>query len=488
MYLAGTLLEIGKEDNRKIIVVNSNPFTSYYGVSLANKFLPEPKTIYVNTIKKEKTYQYKHGFCSYLPKNHTLAEINKYKFAETANERTVSTTKLTLEMYGSEGNHKGTQTIFTKNIFYGLTKNNFIYLIKKDLIGKVINIERNWMVAESQVCDASSLKVVKPFTANFVGSNVIYTYFTDSLILNSGTYLTQINQKLEIKNPDVKELDFISTKVKFRYKILSYSEKDNIKLSQRTADALSNVATSAKELDWSITTLGEELNKIVSTVYSNRTIPNYNYDYNSITSSQSRYNNTLINEEKKEKKTMNFMKNFEFGKINTSAIKMSICGIAFKRSDNSFATYDAKTNTFTDVTDFLVDMDCVYVMPVAAKDIKNGDIVKHLNTYVVVKEVNEDGTISAISPIKAEEIIIIPTKNMFGFNYYSKVFNLFEGAFKPDAENPFGNPMALMMLFGENGGFNGDMKSMLPLLLLNNKDVNTSEILSNPLFFLALSK
>lgn len=194
------------------------------------------------------------------------------------------------------------------------------------------------------------------------------------------------------------------------------------------------------------------------------------------------------NDNEKENKTMNFMKNLEFGKINTSAIKMSMCGLAFQRTDKSYATYDAKTNTFTDVTDFLMDVDCVFVMPVAAKDIKEGDIVKHLNTYVVVKAINEDGTISAISPVKAEEIVIIPTKNMFGFNYYSKVMNFFDGVMTPDAENPFGNPLALMMLFGNEKGFDGDMKSILPLLLLNNKDGNTNNLLSNPLFFLAMSK
>ena len=192
--------------------------------------------------------------------------------------------------------------------------------------------------------------------------------------------------------------------------------------------------------------------------------------------------------DEKENKTMNFMKNLEFGKINTSLIKMSMCGLAFQRTDKSYATYDAKSNTFTDVTDFLMDMDCVFVMPVAAKDIKEGDVIKHLNTYVVVKSVNEDNTISAISPIKAEEICIIPTKNLFGFNYYSKVMNFFDGMMTPDAENPFGNPLMMMMLFGNEKDFGGDMKSMLPLLLLNNQNGDTKDLMSNPLFFLALSK
>lgn len=237
-----------------------------------------------------------------------------------------------------------------------------------------------------------------------------------------------------------------------------------------------------------VETLSENFEKLKEGFYDNAIKPLiYGKRRNEIHyCNEEEYNNILNNE--KENETMNFMKNFEFGKINTSALKMSMCGLAFQRTDKTYATYNVEDNSFTEVTDFLMDMDCVFVMPVAAKDIKAGDIVKHLNTYVVVKSINEDGSISAISPIKAEEICIIPTKNLFGFNYYSKVMNFFDGMMKPTDENPFGNPMMLMMLFGDKMDFNGDMKSMLPLFLLNNQNGDMKDLMSNPLFFLALTK
>lgn len=311
---------------------------------------------------------------------------------------------------------------------------------------------------------------VKPFICRFINkdnsfSKKTYIYFTDNIGNCFKEYYTQYNQLLHYEGTCclytyddlikyAKEQDY---ELKFKYKELRKAAQEG------TNDRLDALAYSFNHLSESASQATEAFKKIT-------------------------YGQSILNENEKENTTMNFMKNFEFGKINTSALKMSMCGLAFQRADKTYATYNVEDNSFTEVTDFLMDMDCVFVMPVAAKDIKAGDIVKHLNTYVVVKSINEDGSISAISPIKAEEICIIPTKNLFGFNYYSKVMNFFDGMMKPTDENPFGNPMMLMMLFGDKMDFNGDMKSMLPLLLLNNQNGDMKDLMSNPLFFLAMTK
>lgn len=311
---------------------------------------------------------------------------------------------------------------------------------------------------------------VKPFICRFVNKNnsfskKTYIYFTDFIGNCFKEYYTQYNQLLHYEGTCclydyndlikyAKEQDF---ELKFKHKELREVDQECIN------DRLDALAYSFNHLGESASQATEAFKKIT-------------------------YGQPILNKNEKENTTMNFMKNFEFGKINTSALKMSMCGLAFQRADKTYATYNVEDNSFTEVTDFLMDMDCVFVMPVAAKDIKAGDIVKHLNTYVVVKAINEDGSISAISPIKAEEICIIPTKNLFGFNYYSKVMNFFDGMLKPTDENPFGNPMMLMMLFGDKMDFNGDMKSMLPLLLLNNQNGDMKDLMSNPLFFLAMTK
>ena len=311
---------------------------------------------------------------------------------------------------------------------------------------------------------------VKPFICRFVNkdnsfSKKTYIYFTNYIGNCFKEYYTQYNQLLHYEGTCclytyddlikyAKEQDF---ELKFKHKELRKVAQEGIN------DRLDALAYSFNHLGESASQATEAFKKIT-------------------------YGQPILNKNEKENTTMNFMKNFEFGKINTSALKMSMCGLAFQRADKTYATYNVEDNSFTEVTDFLMDMDCVFVMPVAAKDIKAGDIIKHLNTYVVVKSINEDGSISAISPIKAEEICIIPTKNLFGFNYYSKVMNFFDGMMKPTDENPFGNPMMLMMLFGDKMDFNGDMKSMLPLFLLNNQNGDMKDLMSNPLFFLAMTK
>ena len=338
---------------------------------------------------------------------------------------------------------------------------------------------------------ARDLIEVKPFICRFINkdnsfSKKTYIYFTDFIGNCFKEYYTQYNQLLHYEGTCcLYTYDMLIDYAKEQNFELKFKYKELRKVAQEgTNDRFDALAYSFNNVTSAVASATHSLNTICFSNGSTITLP----DDNRKTISELIYGQPILNENEKENTTMNFMKNFEFGKINTSALKMSMCGLAFQRTDKTYATYNVEDNSFTEVTDFLMDMDCVFVMPVAAKDIKAGDIVKHLNTYVVVKSINEDGSISAISPIKAEEICIIPTKNLFGFNYYSKVMNFFDGMMKPTDENPFGNPMMLMMLFGDKMDFNGDMKSMLPLLLLNNQNGDMKDLMSNPLFFLAMTK
>lgn len=339
---------------------------------------------------------------------------------------------------------------------------------------------------------ARDLIEVKPFICRFINkdnsfSKKTYIYFTDNIGNCFKEYYTQYNQLLHYEGTCclytyddlikyAKEQDF---ELKFKHKELRKAAQEG------TNDRFDVLAYSFDKVTSAVAKSAVHSLSITDFLNGNIAIP---LDDNRKTISESVCEQSILNKNEKENTTMNFMKNLEFGKINTSALKMSMCGLAFQRADKTYATYNVEDNSFTEVTDFLMDMDCVFVMPVAAKDIKAGDIIKHLNTYVVVKSINEDGSISAIAPIKAEEICIIPTKNLFGFNYYSKVMNFFDGMMKPTDENPFGNPMMLMMLFGDKMDFNGDMKSMLPLFLLNNQNGDMKDLMSNPLFFLAMTK
>ena len=194
------------------------------------------------------------------------------------------------------------------------------------------------------------------------------------------------------------------------------------------------------------------------------------------------------NTNKKENKSMNIntnklFKNLEFGKVRSDAIKFSINGLAFKQEDGSYATYDVDKHEFTDVSAFVFDTDFIFAMPVAANTLKKGDIVRHMNKYVVVLGFyEEDNTIKVADPFAGEEKVLIPTKNMFGFNYYTKVMNIFEDFnAKPDADNPFGNLMPLMFADSDF-----DATTMLAIAMTQNG--TSTDMMSNPLMIMALLK
>ena len=437
-YNIGDLVFIG--DEQKEVAIVKVPHHSEYADSLVNKFFPKENECLENNILWE-----------YNVKDCNIGDD--------------------LVIYSMQ--------CFSNKWLYDLKSNSIYYIYKKKLISTT-----NTNIITRK------LKPVKPFICQFINkdntfSKKTYIYFTDdkTLLSRYKEYYTQYNQLLHCDGTCLYDYDSLIYSAKEDNYELKFKYKELREVAQEgTRDRLDSLSYSFNRVAAAAELATHSLNTATYSVRSAMTPLNYEPIPELV------IGQPILNKNEKENTTMNFMKNLEFGKINTSALKMSMCGLAFQRADKTYATYNVEDNSFTEVTDFLMDVDCVFVMPVAAKDIKVGDIIKHLNTYIVVKSINEDGSISAISPIKAEEICVIPTKNLFGFNYYSKVMNFFDGMLKPTDENPFGNPMMLMMLFGDKMDFNGDMKSMLPLFLLNNQNGDMKDLMSNPLFFLAMTK
>lgn len=179
----------------------------------------------------------------------------------------------------------------------------------------------------------------------------------------------------------------------------------------------------------------------------------------------------MIKDEEKEKKTMNkIFGNVEFGKYTGREIKMSVNGLAYLADNGKYVAYDKNKLTLTDVTDFVFDMDgLLYLFPVAIKDIKIGDIIKHGNSYVIVKDIAGGNFLEVIEPCSNEVKKVMPLRNIFGFDFYTKVVSLMgEGAFGTiDESNPFGNmlPFFLMMGGKEKEGF--DAKTFMLMTALN---------------------
>ena len=190
------------------------------------------------------------------------------------------------------------------------------------------------------------------------------------------------------------------------------------------------------------------------------------------------YTCDLINQDKLEnikKKIQNqekgnsvdIMKNFNFGPCGDRA-KISHLGIAVQNTNGEWVSYDKENNEIVNVD--LINFGCdnfVYMVPVAIKDVTEGDAIIH-NRHVMFVTKARGKTISVIDVTDGEIKKILPTKSMFGFDFVTKIVSLVDfTASTANEDNPFGN--------------------MLPFLLLGNNDNNRSNDIL-PLAFMLMNK
>ena len=173
------------------------------------------------------------------------------------------------------------------------------------------------------------------------------------------------------------------------------------------------------------------------------------------------------NDNEKEKKSMNMFKGFEFGKVDGNKVRMSMYGLAVRNQAGTWVSYDVNTGNVIDVDPFNMDgSQFMYKMPVALSQVNKGDMIIHNCKPVYVTGKDESGKLVVVDIFDGEEKMILPTKNMFGFNFATKVVSLMDmaGMGKPDAENPFGN-MWMLALMGDGKDF--DMKDFMVLNMMN---------------------
>ena len=186
--------------------------------------------------------------------------------------------------------------------------------------------------------------------------------------------------------------------------------------------------------------------------------------------------------EEKENKMKGF--NFDFGKITNDSIRMSMYGMAVKNTSGVWTAYDKSTGDLMDVDVFNFDgSNFLFKMPVAIKDIAVGDVIIHARKPMFVVSKTEAGDLVAIDPVAGEKKTIMPSKNMFGFNFATKVISLFDNLMgqTPTSENPFGNLWMLMLMDGKS-----DMKDMLvPMMLMNQANGSTNAF--NPMMLMLMN-
>lgn len=203
---------------------------------------------------------------------------------------------------------------------------------------------------------------------------------------------------------------------------------------------------------------------------------------------------TNLSINRKEKDSMNLFKNFDFGSCSNDNVKMSIYGIAVKNATGTWVSYDPNSGNIIDVDILNFDAKYLYKMPVAIKDVAEGEVIIHNRKPMFVSKI-EGSKILAVDPAAGEEKVVILTRNMFGFDFVTKVVNLFGNlSATANADAPFGNILPLMLLsdsnksddmlpliFAMNGG-KFDMSNPMMLYFLMKNDKNSDML---PLFMLA---
>lgn len=162
-----------------------------------------------------------------------------------------------------------------------------------------------------------------------------------------------------------------------------------------------------------------------------------------------------------------FKDKYHFGIYKNAAI--SPYGVAFKdNNDGWIATIDGE---LIDVTGLVVEIDCVYAMPVAINDIKEGDYILHNGKPAIVRLTKND-SLWCDDIWKHEKINVIPVKSPYGFDFYTKLINFMGKTFSasPNKEKPFGNILPFLMMS------NKDSNNFIPLWMM----LTAGESFKNP--------
>ena len=199
----------------------------------------------------------------------------------------------------------------------------------------------------------------------------------------------------------------------------------------------------------------------------------------------------VFNEEWNKRKENDKMKfgNFDFGPCTNDNVRMSMYGIAIKNAAGTYVSYDAASGEIIDVDVFNFDGGkYMFKLPVAIKDVKVGDVIIHNRTPMFVVGFAENtGDLIAVDIRAGEKKTIMPMRNMFHFDFVTKIVSLFDmnGMTQPSSDMPFGNMLPLMMMSDDNK--NMDMKDILMMSMLANGG-NMSNMNPMLLYFLAFDE
>lgn len=190
-------------------------------------------------------------------------------------------------------------------------------------------------------------------------------------------------------------------------------------------------------------------------------------------------------ENKKEKKDMNFFKNFEFGPVKNDTVRLSPYGLAVKNLDGSWVSYDGASDSIIDVDVFNFEgKNLIYKIPAAPHTVRAGDMIVHQGKgmYVVADVCEGDTCVSVIDPRAGESKEILFTKSPFGFTFIVKLVSLLDmSGIDANPDNPFGNLLPLAMMGNEDC----DAATMMAMMMMMNSESYNFDM-SNPMMMYAL--
>lgn len=258
-----------------------------------------------------------------------------------------------------------------------------------------------------------------------------------------------------------------------------------------------NLYTKTTVDDWSASTTATKANTVNSLGYDSvsswvnvdlSTRPTFNDVEKMITD---KINENNMKKEKEEMKGFNF----DFGPCTGDQVRMSVYGLAVKNAAGTYVSYNPKSGEIVDVDVLNFDgAKFMYKIPVAIKDIAIGDIIVHNRKPMFVTALPAEGAtaITCVDVCAGEQKQVIPTVNMFGFNFVTKIVSLFNtvGDNAPTPDAPFGNmlpfmlmnegtdkidPMMMMFMMGGKMDMNNPM--MMYFMLKDNKDTDVFPLL-----------
>lgn len=194
--------------------------------------------------------------------------------------------------------------------------------------------------------------------------------------------------------------------------------------------------------------------------------------------------NKIFNE--KENENMKGF-NFDFGPCTGDNVRLSMYGLAVKNAAGTYVSYNPKSKEIVDVD--ILNFDggkYMYKFPVALSQVAVGDVVIHNRKPMFVIDADLPGkNLTVVDVCAGEQKTVIPTVNMFGFNFITKIVSLFDmtgGAATATPDQPFGNMLPLMLMSGDNK----DIDPMMLMMLMGGGDM--SALAANPMMLYLMMK